>query len=384
MLLLTLLLVGAVAGGYDHSVNYWQAFAPGKLLQRLDALTNADDLQPGRAEALAAQLPVAQAKLDEDADADELETETDAADDDDVDVELEPNSHSVEGHSGEDYERNYEQFVRQYFDRIPEDSDEEAAELEESVESQAEASNLQQQQKPKQTQPSSCRRVRRHGQLCEICRESRNNEVSETCSYSHEEQPAQYAYGSGSQYRRYRDIAPEEDQSEEQPRQSMPTQRPRPRRSGKRHTTIVQPAGGATRSSSGSSGGESSSLCERRLVGKSVCYECKDGGGQHLRRCYDAELNKLSKSRSRSSAQPNAKQSQQQQRIYKRTISYSYAQGSHKGEGDGDGDGLTTAAPALAMNSTVMPALATTASPPPARRLTKVVRRRLPAKITAT
>ncbi|XP_017871446.1 PREDICTED: uncharacterized protein LOC108619394 [Drosophila arizonae] len=382
MLLLMLVLVGAVAGGYDHSVNYWQAFAPGKLLQRLDALTNADDVQPGRAEALAAQLPVAQAKLDEDAadddtDADELETETDAADDDDVDVELEPSSHSIEGHSGEDYERNYEQFVRQYFDRIPEDSDEDAAEQEGSVESQAEASNLQQQQKPKQTQPTSCRRVRRHGQLCEICREPRNNEVSETCSYSHEEQPEQYAYGSGSQYRRYRDIAPEEDQSEEQPRQSMPT--PRQRRYGKRHTTIVQPAGGATRSStpSSSSSGESSSLCERRLVGKSVCYECKDGGGQQLRRCYDAELNKLSKSKS--SAQPHARQSQQQ-RIYKRTISYSYAQGSR--QGDGVDDGLTTAAPALAMNSTVMPALATGASPPPARRLTKVVRRRLPAKIT--
>lgn len=374
-----LMLVGAVAGGYDHSVNYWQAFAPGKLLQRLDALTDAaaaDAVQPGRAEALAAQLPVAQAKLDEDADddsADELETETDAAaddDGDDVDVELEPHSHSVEGHSGEDYERNYEQFVRQYFDRIPEDSDEDAAEQEESVESQAEASNLQQQQKPKQSQPTNCRRVRRHGQLCEICRERRNNEVSETCSYSHEEQPEQYAYGSGSQYRRYRDTAPEEDQ---------PMTTPRPGRYGKRHTTIVQPAGGVIRSStpsSSSSSGESSSLCERRLVGKSVCYECKDGGGQQLRRCYDAELNKLSKSKS--SAQPHARKSQQQ-RIYKRTISYSYAQGSRQG----DDDGLTTAAPALAMNSTVMPALATAASPPPARRLAKVVRRRLPVKITA-
>ncbi|XP_023165677.2 probable serine/threonine-protein kinase fhkB [Drosophila hydei] len=370
-MLLLMLMLGAVAG-YDHSVNYWQAFAPGKLLQRLDALTAADG-QPGRAEALTAQLPMAQAKLDEDADDDEdqLETEADAAEavdhDDDVD-ELEADSHSAEGHSGEDYERNYEQFVRQYFDRIPDEADDSdgdaVADHDDSVESQAEASSVQQQQKhePKQTQ-QHCRRVRRKGQLCEICREPRNNEVSETCSYSHEEQPELYAYGSGSQYKRYRDLAPDEDQSEEQPAARQ--------RRNERHTTIVQPADGSSSSSSSSA----SSLCERRMVGKSVCYECKDSGGQQLRRCYDAAMNKESKS----SIKPHARQ---EQRIYKRTISYSYAQGSRQADPDADG-GVTTAAPTLALNSTVMPTSTTATSLPPARRPTRVLRRRLPASATA-
>ncbi|KAH8387221.1 hypothetical protein KR093_005632, partial [Drosophila rubida] len=308
MLLLLLLVAGAVVG-YDGSVNYWQAFAPGKLLQRLDALTLDDAAltkQPP-----SSLVPVAQPKLDDDVeettdidgDAEDIEADTDAevdaiehdddADEDDAEVD------STEAHSGEDYERNYEQFVRQYFDRALEQDDnveEQDAPLEGSIETQAEASNVQRQQKPKEQRSDKCRRVRRHDQLCTICREPRNNEVSETCSYSHEAQPEQYAYGSGSQYKRYRD-------------NKDPVQ--------KRHTTIVQPA-----NSSSGGGSNNSSLCVRRVHGKSICYECKDSAGKRMNRCYDAAISKKS-----SSSKPRGRQSEQEQRIYKRTISYSYAQG---------------------------------------------------------
>ncbi|XP_064556734.1 uncharacterized protein LOC135441168 [Drosophila montana] len=359
-MLLLLLMVGAVVG-YDQSVNYWEAFAPGKLLQRLDALT-ATDVQHGQVNAFTEQQrPSAQAKLDEDADDDD-ETDADSeAIDHDHDVEqLELDSDSAEGHSGEDYERNYEQFVRQYFDRIPDNADDDAADdvdehqaqLDDSVESQAGASSHVQQHR--------CRRVQRNGQLCKICREARNNEIIETCSYSHEAQPEHYAYDSGSQYKRYRDAPSSSDEQSEEQDAIV-----RQRRTG-RHTSIVQPAG-------------DSSLCERRMVGNSVCYECKDSGGQHMRRCYDAALNKQIKSRAKP-GQPHggqSQQSEQEQRLYKRTISYSYAQGSSPD------DRMTTTHPTPASNDTRMPSSSSSSSLPPARRLTKVLRRRVAIPIAA-
>ncbi|XP_034118303.1 myelin transcription factor 1-like protein [Drosophila albomicans] len=351
-MLLLLLLIGAVVG-YDGSVNYWQAFAPGKLLQRLDALTLDDDASALTSTPPSSSSPLvvaAQPKLDEAAADDDDDVEVEGEDeeatelDDNVDDDIEAHDvDSTEGLSGEDYERNYEQFVRQYFDRVEQDDDndddgdgdedhveEHEATLDDSIETQAEASNVQRQQKPKE----KCRRVRRQDQLCTICREPRNNEVSETCSYSHEAQPEQYAYGSGSQYKRYRDKQPVE----------------------KRHTTIVQPA----------DTGSSSSLCVRRLLGKSICYECKDSGGKRMNRCYDA-----ASSKKRTSSKPRGRQSEQEQRIYKRTISYSYSQDEQHPDPDPIRSSITPPIPVV------------TASPSPSpasvgRRLTKLLRRRTP------
>jgi len=204
-MLLLLLMVGAVVG-YDRSVNYWEAFAPGKLLQRLDALTLTDGAPVDSLKNQ--QLPRAQAKLDEDADGDvetdvDVDIEGDAIEHDDDGDDVEESADSTEAHSGEDYERNYEQFVRQYFDRVPDEEEDDDDDIEEhdeqldddSIETQAEASNVQRQQKPKDKHKRQhCRRVQRKGQLCKICREPRNNEVSETCSYSHE---AGYIYLGG-------------------------------------------------------------------------------------------------------------------------------------------------------------------------------------------
>ncbi|KAH8300628.1 hypothetical protein KR044_012277, partial [Drosophila immigrans] len=344
MLLLLLLIGGVVA--YDGSVNYWQAFAPGKLLQRLDAFTLDDGT-------LTTTLPpaviAAQPKLDEDAyddDDDAVEEHEETADNvkahDDADADADAELDSTEALSGEDYERNYEQFVRQYFDRVEENHDdddgddndehieEQETQLDGSIETQAEASNVQHQQK--KAKQDKCRRVRRQDQLCTICREPRNNEVSETCSYSHEAQPEQYAYGSGSQYKRYREKDPLQ----------------------KRHTTIVQPAA------------DSSSLCVRRQLGKSICYECKDSGGKRMNRCYDAAISKK-----HSSSKPRGRQSEQEQRIYKRTISYSYAEGSSQDEQPNKPSNSTTTP-----DRSLVTVPASSTSTPAGRRLTKLLRRR--------
>ncbi|XP_034474091.1 uncharacterized protein DDB_G0283697 [Drosophila innubila] len=366
-MLLLLLMVGAVAG-YDRSVNYWEAFAPGKLLQRLDELTLTDGQPVDVVAKTEQQLPPnkqAQAKLDEDADEGdelgegdvdvEIDAEADEVEHDDADVE---EADSAEAHSGEDYERNYEQFVRQYFDRVPDGNDDEDDDNEEhveqleddssSIETQAEASNVQRQQKPMdQHKRQHCRRVKRQGQLCKICREPSNNEVSETCSYSHEAEPEKYAYGRGSQYKRYRD-------------QSSPREEKEQRRS-ERHTTVVQPA----------DDNSSSSLCVRRLQGKSICYECKDSGGKRISRCYDAAI-KMNKHSKRSSKKPrNSKQSEQEQRIYKRTISYSYAQDSSLDDQDNNKEfnSITT-------QSTPIQSAHSPPSPSTGRRFTKFLRRR--------
>ncbi|XP_017050362.1 uncharacterized protein LOC108094325 [Drosophila ficusphila] len=333
MLLPELLLIGlavSLADGYDRSVNYWEAFAPGKLLQRLDALT-VTDVDPSKAAKLPEIMePVlaaneAQAKVDED-----VEVDVDAsaaAADDEVDSLSAETSH--EGFSGEDYERNYEQFVKEYFDRAA-DTDDDHDDLEE--ETQAEATNVKDQH---------CRRVKRKdGQLCEICRQLKNNEVSETCSYSHDDQPEQYAFGSGTQYKRYREDPAKKAASPEE---------------------SVAP----------------SSLCVRRQKENSVCYECKDSKGQKIDRCYDiksrkAKTRKKKASSSISTSSPHkrkprsqqSQQSEQEQRIYKRTISYSYAQGMDQKEEP------------LAVGSTDLPMPRQRR-----RRLVKITRRRGPVQV---
>ncbi|KAH8397791.1 hypothetical protein KR222_001739, partial [Zaprionus bogoriensis] len=381
MLLLMLVLVLSVgaAVGYDDSVNYWEAFEPGRLLQRLDALTLRDGQQQEQHLAASSVAPAAQPKLDEDVYEEDTETETETetetdsetdADNDanvdtdtdivehvtaDDDVQLAGQLESAETQSGEDYERSYEQFVRQYFDRVPDTADEyddnaepaEQQQLDASIEPELEQTEASSVQKPKQKRGGeSCRRVRRKGQLCRICREPRNNEVSETCSYSHADEPEAYAYGSGSQYKRYRDKAPQAD---------------------------------------GSSSG-SSSLCVRRMQGKSVCYDCKDSGGKRMTRCYDAALKKRSSSSTTSKSsgakprKPRSHASQkseqeQEQRIYKRTISYSYAQGSSP-TGLQDNQEEPTASNTTTTTTTTTTAAAVTPSPT-GRKLAKVVRRRV-------
>ncbi|ALC48707.1 CG32537 [Drosophila busckii] len=327
MLLLLLLLLLGAASGYDQSVNYWEALAPGKLLQRLDALT-LTEMQPAEALAkpLSAPLATAQAKLDYEADVDvddaeaEAEYEPDEAETDvnDEDISAQSAETEAEPQSGEDYERNYEQFVREYFDRTPQQDDDDG--YDGSLETQAEASNVQQKQQQQKTpkQKQRCRSVRRHGQLCQICREPRNNEVSESCSYSMETQPEKYAYGMGSKYKRYR----QQPELEHEPEQSDEQQHgERPQR-------------------------EAGSQCVRRVQAGSVCYDCQDNGGQQLRRCYDAAAEQRKSHKPRESQQT---EHEREQRIYKRTISYSYASGSSPSST------TTTTTTTLAPSSTAAP-----------------------------
>ncbi|XP_034669433.1 uncharacterized protein DDB_G0283697 [Drosophila subobscura] len=354
LLLLGLAMSMSMSDAYDRSVNYWEAFAPGKLLQRLDALTLTDVDQsklgklPEMIQVLAETQENAQAepKADEDEEAGVAGDEVDS---------LSAETSREAPHSGEDYERNYEQFVKEYFDRAAsDDADADANDGSRSLEqTQAEASNHKNQR---------CRRVQRQGQLCEICREAKNNQVSETCSYSNSDKPEKYAYDTGSQYKRYRDDSADNDNDDDDSLQEAVAEE------GKEESAAA------------------SSLCVRRLQGKRVCYQCKDSKGQRLQRCYDMQ-EKRSKNKATSSAaapttkskskvssskrKPRARQSQQseqEQRIYKRTISYSYAQGSSPND--------EAEQPPLAE-------LTTTAATLPAnqhrrRRLVKVLRRRGP------
>ncbi|EDV30073.1 uncharacterized protein Dana_GF15951 [Drosophila ananassae] len=298
LLLLSLAAFLSKSHGYDRSINYWEAFAPGKLLQRLDAITDVDGARAvhlPEMKQLVENQPQAQAqeKLDEDVDTDaELDVDVDAeAEADEVD------SHSAEGFSGEDYEHNYENFVKAYFDRAAEDEDDDLGE-----ETRPVAANVRKDEKCRKTK-------RKDGQVCEICRQPKNNEVSETCSYSHDDQPEKYSYGSGTQYKKYRQD-PETKADDADERKASTEEQVSP-----------------------------SSLCVRRQQGKSVCYECQDSKGQKIKRCYKGKANAKSKklkkkavsssSLSHKPRKPRSQQSQQseqEQRIYKRTISYSYAQ----------------------------------------------------------
>lgn len=247
MLLPELLLFGlavSLAASYDRTVNYWDAFAPGKLLERLNAFTDVDHSKVDKLPEFMQVLAVTQeqAKADEyldenvDVDADEVNDEVDS-----LSAET---SHG--GYSSEEYERNYEQFVKEYFDRA------------------ATAANINDNLEPKketQTGESTnikdhrCRRLKqKDGKLCEICRRLKNNEVSETCSYSQDDQPEQYTYGRGTQYIRYRTDLPRRKENYQE----------------------VEPVA-------------PSSQCFRHQHGNRVCYECKDSNDQKIARCYDVQ-----------------------------------------------------------------------------------------------
>ncbi|XP_020818676.1 LOW QUALITY PROTEIN: uncharacterized protein LOC110191986 [Drosophila serrata] len=285
MWLSELLLVGLLvsfADSYDRRVNYWDAFASGKLLERLNALTDVDqskvDKLPGIMQVTATTTTRAQAKAD-----DYLDVDVDAdAVNEEVDSQSAETSH--EGYSGEDYERNYEHFVKEYFDR-----DAAGANIDDVRELQEETQAVE----PTNIKDHRCRRVKRKdGKLCEVCIQLKNNEVSETCSYSHENQPEQYAYGSDTQYKRYRT-----DPQKKKDYQKLKPDAP-------------------------------SSLCLRHQQENRVCYECKDSKDQKIERCYDVQArksnNKTKKKRASSSKRKPRSQSEKELSIYKRTNSYSY------------------------------------------------------------
>ncbi|KAH8250616.1 hypothetical protein KR038_002646 [Drosophila bunnanda] len=286
MLLPELLLVGLLvsfADSYDRTVNYWDAFASGKLLERLNALTDVDqskvDKLPGIMQVTASTTTRAQAKADEYSD----DTVDADAVNEEVDSQSAETSHG--GYSGEDYERNYEHFVKEYFDR-----DAAGANIDDVLELQEETQAVE----PTNIKDYRCRRVnRKDGKVCEVCLQLKNNEVSETCSYSHENQPEQYAYGSDTQYKRYR------TDPQKRSREYL-KQKP------------VDP----------------SSLCLRHQQDNRVCYECKDSKDQKIERCYDVQarkpIKKTSKKKDSSAKRKPRSQSMQEQSIYKRTNSYSY------------------------------------------------------------
>ncbi|KAH8288226.1 hypothetical protein KR054_010107, partial [Drosophila jambulina] len=287
MLLLKLLLVSlavSFADSYDRRLNYWDAFASGKLLERLNILT---DFEQSKVDKLPETVQVstpttttrAQAKADEYLD---VNIDADAVNEE-VDSPGAETSH--EGFSGEEYERNYEHFVKEYFDRDPS-----GVNINDVLELQEKTHAVD----PANIRDHRCRRVKQtDGKICEVCLLPKNNEVSETCSYSHENQPEQYAYGSDTKYKRYRT----DPQKRKEDYQKLKTVAP-------------------------------SSLCLRHQQENRVCYECKDSKEQKIESCYDVQPrkpnNKTSKKRASSQKWMPRSLSKKDKDIYKRSNSDSY------------------------------------------------------------
>ncbi|XP_030381335.1 uncharacterized protein LOC115629133 [Scaptodrosophila lebanonensis] len=367
---LLLCLAGSSHGtGYNEGINYWEAFAPGKLLQRLDSLTQVDNITNGGETNASRLLPAKRhtnatsSKETAHRKADEYEDHDVELDSDDVaDHAEEIDSHSGEvsrevhdGDDGDDYERNYEQFVRQYFDRVHDSNGEDdgSKELDVSLHSgsvekefpaqlqtdydyesapyastvkktkQREEGRDRDRDRAQDRDQQHCKRILRHGQLCTICRELRNNEISETCSYSHEGEPQRYAYGSGTQYKRYRDDSVDSEGDNDEARS---LQRP----------MAIE-----------------SSLCVRSLHKQRVCYECKDSDGEKMRRCYNAHEDAVPPRTPPS--KPLRKSHNAEQRIYKRTVTYAYDE--HASDHENDGKSSTARPTPLATSKNYNPNL---------------------------
>ncbi|KAH8236911.1 hypothetical protein KR032_010142 [Drosophila birchii] len=283
MLLQELLLVSLVISfvdSYDRRVNYWDTFASGKLLKRLNVLTDVDQSKVDKLpEIMKVLTPTkttrAQAMAVEYMDANAVNEDVDS-----LSVET-----SRGGYSGEDYERNYEHFVKEYFDR---DSD--GANIAGVLEQQEETQAVE----PTYIKDHRCRRVnRKDGKLCDVCVQLKNNEVSEKCSYSHENQPEHYIYGSDTQFKRYRTDPQQIKKDYQKLKPVVP-----------------------------------SSLCLRHQQENRVCYGCKDSRDQKIESCYNVQArkanNKTSKMRAPTPKRKQSSQSEPNQSINKRTNSYSY------------------------------------------------------------
>ncbi|XP_037813115.1 uncharacterized protein LOC119604507 [Lucilia sericata] len=226
---------------------------------------------------------------------------------------------SLEEKSPYDYDKAYEEFVKKYFDDSVTDalsasessenshneqldaeaySGEEELESSETLEPVIEASR-------KSSKTEKCKKVLRGQQNCLICKNLRNGENTESCSYNRETKPQSYGFEKQQKFRKYR-ATPKTSENKD---------------------TIEQNSGEKVSKADNNKANITSSCTINKIKNK-VCYHCETVKGKKTTKCYKEETPIEGNSNERT--RDNKKNVQKtQQRIYKRTLSYSYENTPH-------------------------------------------------------
>lgn len=281
----------------DNTATFWDQAPPGFLLQNLDAFIY-ETHQIGQTLSPKLKVPEKVIKQQERSSRSEpaLQRRIDNIDNDEQDSKTAETKNVPY-----DYDRAYDEFVKKYFD----DSMSRAASLESEHDYakplSAEEDLTSAEQEPltdasrKHSRTETCKNITKHHQKCLICKNPRNGETSESCSYNRESSPQSYAYENKKNYRKYR-IKPKFDENSREDEYDG-------KKSASNKTLVKTPF---------------TYKCTMKASNRKVCYLCENREGEKLYKCYaQAKSPKFDNHN-------NAKHGQKyHKRIHKRTVTYS-------------------------------------------------------------
>ncbi|KAI8128344.1 hypothetical protein FF38_07727 [Lucilia cuprina] len=293
--------------------SFWNTARPGELLRSLDTITSATQYftQPVEVkreikedQAEKPQKVQLLRKSDE-----ELADNLKDSNSDKVILQRrigEGSEESLEEKSPYDYDKAYEEFVKKYFDDSVTDalsasdstenshneqhdaeaySGEEELESSEALEPVIEASR-------KSSKTEKCKKIVRGQENCLICKNLRNGENSESCSYNKETKPLSYGFEKQKNFRKYRATPKSSEKEELNSNEKIA-------RTDNNNANVT-------------------SSCSINKIKNKICYHCETVKGKKTTKCY-AEETPIERTRDN---KKNVQKSQQ--RIFKRTLSYSY------------------------------------------------------------
>ncbi|XP_037938776.1 uncharacterized protein LOC119671944 [Teleopsis dalmanni] len=263
------------------TISSWQSATPGKLLYALDAITNNVRGAP-------VDLSNRLSKI--------VKRNTDGS------SEQESSSSAEQPYN---YEQAYEDFVREYFSKLFDSGENSKSESVEQERAEAQVYNtkpLKSSQKSNNhsKKDSNCKTIMKNREECVICANPKSGEKSETCSFSTESEPVNYAFRHENNYKmeRHKSEPSNENSSDEiQEPKTVSKRSRRPRRKSE----------------------QKNSSCTKKIEGVKVCYYCKNGDTGTKIKCFK----RLPHNQPQKAKQDQVQKiKEKQQRIYKRTASY--------------------------------------------------------------
>lgn len=269
------------------------------------------------------------------------------------------NQYSTEDHlnsenSNEyDYDKAYDQFVQRYFGGARDDALDDvqsgsiefddqqpySAEYESSEPLTASASKSKSRQR--------CKKVLKNQQECLICKNPKNNEKSETCSFSTETEPETYAYTKEKSFKKHRDSSDEslendddaddyvsENDDEHENKKNVNRKNTKqlkrknqPKRKVSQHNIRLKKRNGKDFQRR-----KDTNSCTRKNYKYKTCYYCTNLGNRNSSRCFAKEADPSDRDVTSSDDKQNQSTKQIQKsekKIYKRMVTYSYENGTN-------------------------------------------------------
>ena len=290
--------------------NFWYNVQPGELLRSLDQITSSSSHM------FTEHLPLQESITETDADAIDQQTEENA-----VQRRVDEGSEESLEHSAPyDYDKAYEEFVKKYFDDSVTDAlsasvskESEETDAHEAETFSGEEKDFSVEDEPiieastKSKSKEKCKKVIKAKQNCLICKNPRNGETSESCSYNKETKPTNFAFEKQENFHKYRTKPQEseenvsnEDASAAQTSASIKQLKLRPIKES-----------------------QATNNCTMKKINNKSCYYCENKKGERITKCYNEEIPE-DKNSNEHKKDKNNKLKKSHQRIYKRTLSYTY------------------------------------------------------------